>query len=169
MTDKLNPEQRHRCMTAIKSTDTKPEMIVRKYLHAAGFRYRLHDKKLPGHPDLVLLKYHTVIFINGCFWHGHNGCSFFKIPQTNTGFWTDKINRNHNRDLEVQNKLKHLGWHVIIIWECELKPKKREKTLLSLVYTLNHIFLMDKTTSNYRSIVGVIPDDTSIVAEKDPK
>lgn len=96
MTDVLNPEQRHNCMSRIRSKDTKPEMLVRKYLFAHGFRYRVNVKSLPGTPDIVLKKYQTVIFINGCFWHGHEGCKYFILPKTNVDFWSNKIEGNKN-------------------------------------------------------------------------
>lgn len=143
--DKLTPQQRHRCMAAIRSRDTKPEIVVRKYLFACGFRYRLNSDRLPGHPDIVLRKYRTCIFINGCFWHGHEGCKSFKMPKTNTPFWERKIARNRERDSEEHLRLVQMGWHVIVVWECELKPQCREKTLESLAYTLNHIFLKSHT------------------------
>ncbi len=143
--DKLTPEQRRRCMAAIKGKNTKPEILVRKFLFACGFRYRLNHPRLPGHPDVVLRKYRTVIFVNGCFWHGHEGCKYFVLPKTNTEFWKAKIARNSERDKEVQKSLAKMGWHCITIWECQLKPSVREKTLESLVYTLNHIYLKDLT------------------------
>ena len=142
--DVLNHIQRHKNMVAIHAKDTKPELIVRKYLWAHGFRYRLNYRRLPGHPDLVLRKYRTCIFVNGCFWHGHQGCKYFVMPKTNTEFWEKKISRNKQRDLEEQQQLAKMGWHVIVVWECELKPKKREQTLKSLAFTLNHIFLEDR-------------------------
>jgi DNA mismatch endonuclease (patch repair protein) len=142
--DVLNHIQRHKNMVAIKAKDTKPELIVRKYLWAHGFRYRLNYSRLPGHPDLVLRKYRTCIFVNGCFWHGHEGCKYFVMPKTNTEFWEKKITRNKQRDLEEQQQLAKMGWHVIVVWECELKPKKREQTLKSLAFTLNHVFLEDR-------------------------
>ena len=126
-------------MAAIHSKDTKPEMIVRKGLWSRGFRYRLNSPKLPGHPDLVLKKYRTCIFVNGCFWHGHEGCC--KIPNTNREFWVAKIKRNQERDIETQKRLAEMGWHCITIWECELKPSKQEQTLKSLAFTLNKIWL----------------------------
>ena len=171
--DKLTTEQRHSNMAAIRSKDTKPEMIVRRGLWKRGFRYRLNHKRLPGHPDLVLRKYRTCIFINGCFWHGHNvsltpdpslthnpspkgegdskgeGSEYIvnseccKIPKTNREFWVAKIRRNKERDKEEQRKLAEMGWHCITVWECELKPSKREDTLESLAFTLNHIWLQD--------------------------
>ena len=137
--DHLTPQQRHKNMAAIHNKNTKPEMIVRKGLWCRGFRYRLNSPKLPGHPDLVLKKYRTCIFVNGCFWHGHEGCC--KIPNTNQEFWEAKIKRNQERDIETQKRLAEMGWHCITIWECELKPSKREQTLKSLAFTLNKIWL----------------------------
>ena len=148
--DKLTTEQRHKNMAAIRSKGTKPEMIVRRGLWSRGFRYRLNHKRLPGHPDLVLRKYRTCIFINGCFWHGHNvdsstmeSSACCKIPTTNRDFWVAKIRRNKERDKEEQHKLAEMGWHCITVWECELKSSKREETLESLAFTLNHIWLQD--------------------------
>ena len=128
---------------------------MRKGLWKRGFRYRLNHKRLPGHPDLVLRKYRTCIFVNGCFWHGH-GASLndneqiisdkpcCKIPKTNREFWVAKIMRNKERDKEEQKKLAAMGWHCITVWECELTPKKREETLQSIAFTLNHIWLQDQ-------------------------
>lgn len=143
MADSLTPQQRHLCMQHIHSKGTKPEMIVRQYLHAHGFRYRLHHDRLPGHPDIVLRKYRTCIFVNGCFWHGHDGCRYYVIPKTNTEFWQTKIERNRQRDKEDIVKLKEMGWHTVIVWECQLKPAIREASLLSLAYTLNRIQLIN--------------------------
>lgn len=142
--DQLSPQQRHNCMASIRSKNTKPEMIVRKGLWRKGFRYRLNDKRLPGHPDLVLRKYRTCIFINGCFWHGHEGCKFYTIPKTNREFWVAKVKRNKERDKEEQRKLAEMGWHSIVVWECELKAKNRDGTLDSIAFTLNHIWLKDR-------------------------
>ena len=149
--DHLTPQQRHKTMAAIRGKDTKPEMIVRRGLWSRGFRYRLNSPKLPGHPDLVLKKYRTCIFVNGCFWHGHGvalrqaqgpqNSECCKIPKTNREFWVAKIRRNQERDIEEQRKLAEMGWHSITIWECELKPSKREDTLKSLAFTLNRIWL----------------------------
>lgn len=144
MSDHLTIEQRHKNMAAVKSKDTKPEMVVRKYLWSRGFRYRVNNPRLPGHPDIVLRKYHTCIFVNGCFWHGHEGCKYFRMPKTNTEFWERKISRNRERDREEQKQLARMGWHCITVWECELKGERREKTLESLEYTLNHIFILDR-------------------------
>jgi DNA mismatch endonuclease (patch repair protein) len=149
-------------MSAIRAKNTKPELLVRRYLFSRGFRYRLNDPRLPGHPDLVLRKYRTVVFVNGCFWHGHEGCKYFRLPQTNTEFWQAKIARNAERDKAEKRALAALGWHCITVWECQLKPKVRERTLESLAFTLNHIFLMDRKTIFY-----TLNDDehVSLVAE----
>ena len=144
MSDHLTIEQRHKNMAAVKSKDTKPEMVVRKYLWSRGFRYRVNNPRLPGHPDIVLRKYHTCIFVNGCFWHGHEGCKYFRMPKTNTEFWERKISRNRERDREELKQLARMRWHCITVWECELKGERREKTLESLEYTLNHIFIQDR-------------------------
>lgn len=162
MTDKLTPIQRHKNMAAIKSKDTKPEMVVRRYLWGHGFRYRLNHPRLPGKPDIVMRKYRTYIFVNGCFWHGHEGCRYYTIPKTNTEFWVNKIKRNKERDLKVRHELAAMGWHSITIWECELKPFKREDTLESLAYTLNKIFLQDRTVKQYE-----IPEEEPMMAAED--
>lgn len=141
--DVLSPQQRHKNMTSIRSKNSKPEVLVRKYLWRNGFRYRKNNSRLPGHPDIVLCKYRTCIFVNGCFWHGHEGCKYFVMPKTNTDFWAKKISRNRERDKEEQKQLAEIGWHVIVVWECQLKADKREKTLESLAYILNHIYLQD--------------------------
>ena len=141
--DKLTKEQRHRCMASIRGKGTKPEILVRKYLLSRGFRYRLNHPCLPGHPDIVLRKYRSVVFVNGCFWHGHEGCKYYVLPKTNVEFWKAKIERNRNRDLEEQRKLAEMGWHCITVWECQLKPSVREKTLEALAFTLNRIYLED--------------------------
>lgn len=164
--DKLSAEQRHKNMAAIRGKDTKPEWIVRRGLWMRGFRYRHNSPKLPGHPDLVLRKYRTCIFVNGCFWHGHNvtesqidngewimdNSECCKIPKTRREFWVAKIKRNQERDIEEQKRLAEMGWHCITVWECELKPSVREKTLKSLVYTLNKIWFDD-----HQAIVKAYP------------
>ena len=147
--DKLTKEQRSRCMSAIKGKNTIPELLVRKFLFSRGFRYRLNQSCLPGHPDLVLRKYRTVIFVNGCFLLGHEGCKYYVMPKTNVEFWRNKIEQNRLRDKEEQRKLASLGWHCITIWECQLKPKVRQHTLESLEYTLSHIFLEDRKVKSY--------------------
>ena len=136
MTDVHNKKTRSYNMSMIRSKDTKPEILVRKFLFGNGFRYKLHDKTLPGKPDLVFPKYKTVIFIHGCFWHGHEGCKYFVVPKTRRKWWLDKINRNKQLDVENLKKLKKLGWRISTVFECELKPKNREKTLNQLATRL---------------------------------
>lgn len=119
-------------MSRIKGKETKPEVIVRKYLFSQGFRYRKNVKKLPGTPDIVLPKYKTCIFVNGCFWHGHEACPDFVVPKTNTEFWLNKINANRKRDEESTAQLISSGWNVITVWECDLAPAKRTETLESI-------------------------------------
>ena len=132
MADVHNPAQRSYNMSRIRSTGTKPEMLVRQYLHAKGFRYKLHDKNLPGKPDLVLPKYCTVIFIHGCFWHGHSNCKYYKVPQTRTNWWLQKIGTNQTNDAKAILALQQQGWKIIIVWECDLKPAKAAGTLQAL-------------------------------------
>lgn len=119
-------------MSRIRGKDTRPEMIVRRWLHSQGFRYSLHSIRLPGSPDIVLRKYHTVIFINGCFWHGHSGCGKFRMPHSNVEFWEEKIRRNKERDAQETAALQSFGWNVIVVWECELDKSVREVTLRNL-------------------------------------
>ena len=133
MADVHKPEVRSYNMSRIRSKDTGPEVIVRKYLFANGFRYRIHDKRLPGNPDITLKRYNTVVFIHGCFWHGHEHCRYFVVPKTRTQWWLDKIIRNREKDRESIQALEELGWKIIIIWECELKKDERETTLERLV------------------------------------
>ena len=212
MSDRLSSQQRHANMAAIHGKNTKPEMVVRRWLWGHGYRYRLNHPRLPGKPDIVMRKYRTCIFVNGCFWHGHhvqlqtaqidNGklkmessecCKIdlknqrrapasqtnsissddaccisvqnsecCKIPKTNREFWVAKIRRNQERDLKVQRELAAMGWHSITIWECELKPKVREKTLESLAYTLNKIFLQDHSIRHYE-----IPEEVPMMAAEE--
>lgn len=157
--DKMDKEQRHRCMSAIKGKNTKPELLVRKFLFSRGFRYKLNHPRLPGHPDLVLRKYRTVIFVNGCFWHGHDGCRHFVLPKSNVDFWRAKIERNKARDIIEQRTLAAMGWHCITVWECQLKPKVRQQTLESLAYTLHRIYLDDRKIKPYQ-----LPEDDSVMA-----
>ena len=137
--DVHSKEVRSYNMSRIKGKNTKPEEIVRKYLFSKGFRYRKNDKRYPGSPDIVLPKYKTVIFVNGCFWHGHKDCKYFVVPKTNTDFWLNKINRNIERDDENKNKLCNMGWKVIVLWECQLKPNTRIKTLDCLYSNLKQM------------------------------
>ena len=133
MADVHDQKTRSYNMSRIKGKDTRPEMIVRKFLFSKGFRYRLHDKKLPGKPDIVLPKYKTVIFINGCFWHGHDGCKYFVVPKTRTEWWLNKIIGNIGNDTRNGEALELEGWNVIVIWECELRKGKRESLLIKLL------------------------------------
>jgi DNA mismatch endonuclease (patch repair protein) len=126
-------------MSRIKGKNTKPEMLVRKFLFSQGFRYRLHDTKLPGKPDIVLPKYRTVIFINGCFWHGHEGCKYFVVPKTRTEWWLEKINGNKENDRVKSKVLEESGWKIIILWECELKSENRDFTTARLYTNIKSI------------------------------
>ncbi|MCM1028087.1 MAG: very short patch repair endonuclease [Pseudoflavonifractor sp.] len=134
MTDRMTPEQRSRCMAAVKGRDTRPEMAVRRYLHSRGLRYRVNVRSLPGSPDIVLRRFRTVVFIDGCFWHGHQGCRFFKLPATRADYWRQKIAMNIARDYAATVDLRLLGWRVIRIWECELHTKALRKATLPRIY-----------------------------------
>ena len=129
MADRFSPEQRGRCMSKIHSASTKPEIKVRKTLFSKGYRFRVNVKTLPGTPDLVLPKYRTVIFVNGCFWHGHNRCNHYTVPETNTDYWVKKVRRNKERDAVNIQRLESLSWSVVTIWECELKSKVLQDTI----------------------------------------
>jgi DNA mismatch endonuclease (patch repair protein) len=136
MTDIHDKKTRRFNMSRIKGKNTKPEILVRQYLHKNGFRYRLNYKKLPGKPDIVLPKYKTVIFINGCFWHGHENCKDFVVPKTRTEWWLNKINGTKQRDILKTQELKTLGWRVKVIWECELKTDKINQVFNDLIVFL---------------------------------
>ena len=150
MADRMTKEQRHRCMSHITGRDTKPELLVRKFLWHHGFRYRLYDKKLPGKPDIVMRKWKTVILVNGCFWHGHD-CDNFKLPKSNQEFWKTKIENNKKRDKLNLQKLRLLGFRIITLWECELSKKRRKQTLDSLLLTLSEIVLKENKAKVYNS------------------
>ena len=134
MSDTMTLEQRSRCMAAVHSKDTKPEVLVRKFLFAKGLRFRVCDRKLPGKPDIVLPKYKTVIFIDGCFWHGHEGCKHSHLPQTRVDFWRNKINTNKLRDRRNDTDLTNAGWRVIRLWECEISNKASQAAALDALY-----------------------------------
>ena len=157
----MTKEQRSRCMASIHSKDTKPELLVRKFLFAHGFRYRLNHPRLPGHPDIVMRKYRTVIFVNGCFWHGHEECGGYRLPKTNVEFWRRKIERNRTRDKEEQQRLADMGWHCITVWECQLRPSVCGRTLRSLECTLCRIFLQDHKPMKYE----LPEEETAMAAE----
>lgn len=146
MADIKTPEERSRNMAAIRSSDTKPEMLVRRYLHSMGWRYGLHNKKLPGSPDIVMRRFKTVIFVHGCFWHGHDNCKYYRLPKSNTEFWQDKVNKNRARDERDIKALYKLGWNVIIIWECELKTDVLRRQTFS---RLSDIFSRTYISSDY--------------------
>ena len=125
----MTPEQRFKCMSHNRAKNTGPELSLRYALWHQGFRYRINDKRLPGRPDIVLPKYRTVIFVHGCFWHGHKDCKYYTVPKTNTDFWVAKVARNQERDQEVWRKLEAKGWNVIIVWECQLKKANIDSTV----------------------------------------
>lgn len=139
MADVHDKETRSYNMSQIKGKNTKPEILVRKFLHKNGFRYRLNYEKLPGKPDIVLPKYKTAIFINGCFWHGHDNCKYFVVPKTKTKWWLDKINATKKRDVIKIKELAKLGWRIKVIWECQLKSDKRYQVFNDII-----VFLMKK-------------------------
>lgn len=134
--DVHDKETRSYNMSRIKGKNTKPEELVRKFLFSQGFRYRKNDARLPGTPDIVLPKYKTVIFVNGCFWHGHSNCKYFVVPKTNTEFWLNKIETNRQRDARKTFELQSLGWRVIVLWECQLKKNVVDETLMALANEL---------------------------------
>ena len=134
----MTPKQRHDCMSHIRSKSTRPEELIRKCLWRQGFRYLVNDKRLPGRPDIVLPKYRTVIFVHGCFWHGHKDCKYYTVPKTNTEFWMAKVARNQERDQEVWRKLEAKGWSVIIVWECQLKKAVLEETVNHVADEIRH-------------------------------
>lgn len=161
--DTISREQRSRTMSRIRSKNTKPELLVRRFLYANGFRYRVNVRTLPGSPDIVLKKYRTVIFIHGCFWHSHS-CQQGRLPQTNVDFWTRKLTRNKERDSDVREKLRQLGWKTMIVWECQLKPAVCQQTLQEVVYLLNKANL-ENLHKRYQ-----LPEETiRIAAEEPPK
>lgn len=158
MTDTMTPEQRSRCMAAIKGKDTKPEMIVRKYLFSRGLRYRVNNRKLPGSPDIVLRKYKTVVFIDGCFWHGHEGCKYYRLPKSNVDYWRHKIAMNIARDYVNGVDLRLAGWKVIRVWECEIKTKTSRDARLERLY---HQITLGRKPDKYKPAQA----DESIAAE----
>ena len=168
--DIWDKKKRSAVMARIKSRDTRPELIVRKYLFARGYRYRKNVKGLPGTPDIVLRKYGIVIFVHGCFWHGHEHENEIHIPQTNREFWSKKIERNKARDAENRKKLTGMGWVVITLWECQLKPAVRDKTLLELEYLINHSYLERFSAHKVKPYGNIAEEDgsgLSVAAEPD--
>jgi len=137
MADVHSKETRSYNMSRIRSKNTKPELLVRRFLFSRGYRYKLHDKKLSGKPDIVLPKYKTVLFVHGCFWHGHEGCKYYVVPKTRTDWWLTKIQSNRKKDNEAEHVLNSNGWNIIKVWECELKNKLLDKTLKEIIEKLH--------------------------------
>ena len=157
----MTPAERSRCMAAIKGQDTKPELLVRKYLFSRGLRYRVNNRKLPGSPDIVLKRYKTVVFVDGCFWHGHEGCKYYRLPKSNVYFWKHKIAMNIARDYANNVDLELAGWKVIRIWECDIKTKaKREETLRNIYIKITQT---GGTSSGYNQVGK--SDEESMAAE----
>ena len=148
--DIFDEKKRSAVMARIKGKDTKPELIVRRYLYHRGYRYRKNVKELPGTPDIVLRKYGVAIFVHGCFWHGHEADGH--IPRSNTEYWKKKIGRNKARDARDQEALRAMGWSVLVVWECQLKPAVREETLREVEYWLNHAYLERERRKGYSSL-----------------
>lgn len=136
MADNHTKDQRSYNMSRIRSNNTKPEKIVRSYLFSRGLRFRKNDRRYPGHPDIVLPKYNTVVFVHGCFWHRHEGCRYATTPTTNVEYWNNKFQMNTSRDKRNQEELKKMGWQVLIIWECQLKKDIRDNSLQKLYYSI---------------------------------
>jgi len=153
LVDIVDPSTRSRMMAGIKGRNTKPELLIRSLLHKKGFRYRLHVKDLPGKPDIVLPKYRSVIFIHGCFWHGHQGCHLFKLPATRTEFWKEKIDRNQMNDLKAVNLLLANSWRICIVWECSIRGAKKdpEKVVNTIIDWLSGTELFLEVRENSRS------------------
>ena len=141
MSDNHTPQQRSYNMSRIRGKATKPELIVRQWLWSHGYRYRLNVKSIPGKPDIVLRKYRTAIFVNGCFWHGHEGCYKYVVPKSNTEFWITKIEHNRERDSKEYYTLNRAGWQVIVIWECQLGQKQIEDTMRDVEHYLSRNLL----------------------------
>lgn len=137
MSDKMTPQQRHYCMSRIRGKATKPELKVRQWLWSHGYRYRLNVNSVPGKPDIVLRRYRTAIFVNGCFWHGHESCGQYVVPKSNTDFWVAKVKRNKKRDQQNYKDLHDAGWNVIVIWECQLKNNIIEGTMRGVEHRLS--------------------------------
>ena len=162
--DIWSKEKRSECMSKIRSKDTKPELALRKALFARGFRYRVNDKHLPGKPDIVLLKYKTVIFLHGCFWHRHEGCKYAYTPKTNTEFWVDKITSNKDRDKINMQKLTDLGWNVLTVWECEIRHKYKHD-LTPLIDRIEAALLAQIPKKMSMKIYEQIENEIMLVAE----
>ena len=163
MADNITREQRSKCMASIKGKDTKPEMIVRKYLFSKGLRYRIHVSSLPGNPDIVLPKYKTVVFINGCLWHGHDGCKYYRLPKSNVYFWKTKIKNNKARDILNESKLKEQGWRIIRIWECEIRRVQDRNLSLERLY--NQIVVPNTTYEGFNKPIQIAAEENALYGE----
>lgn len=167
MSDRFSKEKRSHIMSMVRSRDTKPEIMVRKYLFHHGFRYRLNVKRLPGKPDIVLRKYRTAIFVNGCFWHWHEGCDQFRFPKTRVDWWREKLDSNKLRDAKVRAVLKRMGWNTMVIWECQLKPDVRDVTLDNVVRLLRKSYVESNYDVKFPNRYSIPDYDTlSQVAEE---
>jgi len=166
MSDIMTKQQRHSCMSHIHSKDTKPEIKVRKWLWSRGYRYRLNVKGVPGKPDIVMRRYRTAIFVNGCFWHGHEGCDKFRIPKTNVEFWKAKIRRNQERDNQNYQILRENGWQVLVLWECELTKKSLEATMQKVEVML-HDYCLRTISPRIKDYIKIDEDDVLMAAEKE--
>ena len=164
--DIWSKQKRSAVMSKIRGKDTKPELIIRRYLYSRGYRYRKNVKGLPGTPDIVLPKYKIIIFVHGCFWHGHELDGH--IPHSNSDFWRKKIEQNRNRDKQNKEKLKKMGWKVMTIWECQLKPATRTNTLLEMEYHINHSYL-EQFSRKISRTYAVIESTPNIAAEGEVK
>lgn len=166
----MTPEQRHRCMAAIKGKDTKPELIVRKYLFSRGLRFRIQVRKLPGRPDIVLPKYKTVIFVDGCFWHGHEGCKYYRLPKSNIDFWRAKIERNTARDARNEAELRSQGWRVLRVWECDIRTVATRDAYLQRLYDTITTPVPDTITNPIQPYTyDTAPDSPAISIAAEPE
>lgn len=168
MTDVHSRETRSFNMSRIRAKDTKPELLVRKYLFGKGFRYRVNVKKLPGKPDIVLPKYKTVIFIHGCFWHGHEGCRYFVVPKTRTEWWLEKIGKNKERDRKDHEALRKAGWNIMTIWECQLKPRQQQETLEGIRLLLEKTWLERKKKPALVPYAPSFPEISQVAEQEVP-
>ena len=164
MSDRLTPQQRHINMAAVHSKNTKPELVVRHWLWSHGYHYRLNVKGVPGKPDIVMRRYRTAIFVNGCFWHGHESCEKFKMPKSNIDFWKTKIKRNQERDRQNYQILKENGWQVLVLWECQL-TKRLFETTMQEVEVLLHDYCLATISPKVKEYIRVDEDDVMMAAE----
>lgn len=160
----MTPNQRHYCMSQIHSSGTKPEILARRWLWSHGYRYRINVKGVPGKPDIVMRHYRTAIFINGCFWHGHEGCDNFRMPKSNIEFWQAKINHNRERDKQNYQILHDNGWQVLVLWECKLTDKVFENTMNRVDVMLQEYYLAT-ISPKVKNYIRIEEDDLPMVAE----